>query len=88
MAIGVPPNAALITVSYQNNSKTNLTSAAISDTLNPDLTLVAGSVPNASSGVVTTTTEANGDQTVHFNIAGGIAADSSGYVQFEVERNG
>jgi hypothetical protein len=87
-SIGVPLNAALVMISYQNKSSKNITSATISDTLNPDLTLVAGSVSNATGGVVTTTTEADGVQTVQFNIPGGIAAHSEGYVQFEMQRNG
>jgi hypothetical protein len=87
VSIGVPPNAALVMISYQNKSSTTITSATISDTLNPDLTLVAGSVSNATGGVVTTTTEADGVQTVQFNIPGGVAAHSDGYVQFEVQRN-
>jgi hypothetical protein len=87
ISIGVPPNAALVTISYQNKSSAKITSATISDTLNPDLALVAGSVSNATGGVVTTTTEADGLQTMQFNIPGGIAAHSEGYVQFEVQRN-
>ena len=87
MSIGVPPNAGLVMISYQNTSSTTITSATISDTLNPDLTLVAGSVSNATGGAVTTTTEADGVQTVQFNIPGGVAAHSYGYVQFEVQRN-
>jgi uncharacterized repeat protein (TIGR01451 family) len=86
VAIGVPPNAALITISFQNTSKTNINSATISDKLNPGLTLEPGSVPSSTSGVVTTTTEADGVQTVQFNIDGGIAANEQGYVQFEVTR--
>ena len=88
IAVGVPANAALVMISYQNKSSTTITSATISDTLNPDLTLVAGSVSNATGGAVATTTEADGVQTVQFNIPGGIAANSYGYVQFEVQRNG
>jgi uncharacterized repeat protein (TIGR01451 family) len=84
MAIGVPPNAALVTISFDNTSKTNINSGTITDTLNPGLTLVPGSVPSSSTAVVTTTTEANGVQTVHFNVEG-IAANSQGFVQFEVE---
>jgi uncharacterized repeat protein (TIGR01451 family) len=87
VSIGVPPNAALVTISYQNTSKTAITSAIISDKLNPGLTLEPGSAPSSSSGVVTTTTKADGVQTVQFNIDGGIAANEQGYVQFEVTRN-
>jgi hypothetical protein len=86
MAIGVPPNAALVSISYQNTSKTNMTSATISEKLNPGLILVPGSVPSADTTVDTTTTEADGVQTVQFTIVGGIAAQTSGSVQFEVER--
>ena len=79
MAIGVPPNAALITISYQNDSMTNITSATISDTLNPDLTLVPGSASSPTNGVVATTTEAGGVQTVQLNLVGGIAPETAGY---------
>jgi hypothetical protein len=88
MAIGVPPNVALIMISYQNESNTSITSATISETLNPKLTLVAGSATDSATGLVTTTTEAGGVQTVQFNLVGGIAPHTQGYVQFEVARNG
>jgi hypothetical protein len=86
-AIGVSPNAGLVMISYQNKSSKAITAATISDTLNPGLILVPGSESNATGGVVTTTTEANGVQTVQLTIPGGIAAHSDGYVQFEVQRN-
>ena len=87
MAIGVPPNVALIMVSYQNESNTTITSATISETLNPNLTLVAGSATDSATGLATTTTEAGGVQTVQFNLVGGIAPHSQGYLEFEVARN-
>jgi hypothetical protein len=86
MAIGVPPNVATITIFYQNESKTSITSATISETLNPKLTLVAASATDSLTGVSTTTTEAGGVQTVQFNLVGGIAPRTQGYLEFEVAR--
>ncbi len=88
MAIGLPPNVALITIFYQNESKKNITSATISDTLNPDLTLVPGSATWVTTSIASTTTEAGGAQTVQFSLPGGITPGFQGYVQFEVARNG
>jgi hypothetical protein len=87
VAIGIPPNVATIMISYQNESKTTITSATISETLNPELTLVAGSATDSTTGLVTTTTEAGGVQTVQFNLVGGIAPHTQGYVEFEVARS-
>jgi hypothetical protein len=87
MAIGIPPNVATISISYQNDSKTTITSATISETLNPELTLVAGSATNTATSLVTTTTEAGGVQTVQFNLVGGIAPHTQGWLEFEVARN-
>ena len=83
---GVPPNVATITIFYQNESKTSITSATISETLNPKLTLVAASATDSLTGVSTTTTEAGGVQTVQFNLVGGIAPRTQGYLEFEVAR--
>jgi uncharacterized repeat protein (TIGR01451 family) len=88
VAIGVPPDEATIWIYYHNNSQTHITSATISDTLDTDLTYVAGSATSTDGGTVTVNTGANGVQTVQLSLPSGIAPNARGYLEFQVTKSG